>query len=85
MISLTLIGHLYNLLRIGKKLTIEIAFTYREDDDGHPMPPLRRVKRGRVSATSRALAKPGAHIVAEEELTGQSSIYFRFQTNHLGS
>lgn len=62
-----------NLLRIGKKITIEIAFTYREDDSNY-IPPSRKVeKRGRVSATSRMLAEREAHIVAEEEVTGQPS------------
>ncbi|KAJ5117746.1 hypothetical protein N7448_011378 [Penicillium atrosanguineum] len=67
-----------NLLRIGKKLTIEIAFTYREDDDGHSMPPSRKFeKRGRVSATSKMLAEREAHIMAEEEVTGQPSTWER--------
>ncbi|OQE13971.1 hypothetical protein PENSTE_c040G02116 [Penicillium steckii] len=65
-----------NLLRIGRKVTIELAFTYREDDDAHSMPSSRRVeKRGRVSATSRMLAEREAHIVAEEEATGQPSTW----------
>lgn len=65
-----------NLLRIGRKVTIELAFTYREDDDVHTMPPSKRVdKRGRVSATSRMLAEREAHIVAEEEATGQPSTW----------
>lgn len=59
-----------NLLRIGRKLMIETAFTYREDDDGHSMPPPRGVeKRGRVPATSRLLAEREAHIEVEEEIT----------------
>jgi hypothetical protein len=52
---------------MGKKLTIEIAFTYREDDDGNSVPlPRRSEKRGRVSATSRILAEREAYIVVEE-------------------
>ena len=67
-----------NLLRIGRKLTIEIAFTYREDDDGNSMLPSRRVeKRGRVSATSRMLAEREAYIEAEKETTGQTSTWSR--------
>ncbi|KAJ5808834.1 hypothetical protein N7474_010103 [Penicillium riverlandense] len=67
-----------NLLRIGRKLTIDIAFNYREDDDGHSMPSSRRVeKRGRVSATSRMLADREAHIEAEEESTGRPSTWSR--------
>ena len=62
-----------NLLRMGKKLTVEIAFTYREDDN----PPRKSEKRGRVSATSRMLAEREAHIVAEEEVTGQPSTWER--------
>jgi hypothetical protein len=58
-----------NLLRIGKKITIEIAFNYRGDDDGHSMPSRRVEKGGRVSATSRMLAEREAHIDAEEETT----------------
>jgi hypothetical protein len=59
---------------MGKKLTVEIAFTYREDDDSPSMPPPRKSeKRGSVSATSRMLAEREAHIMAEEEVTGQPS------------
>ncbi|KAJ5808848.1 hypothetical protein N7474_010117, partial [Penicillium riverlandense] len=65
-----------NLLRIGRKLTIDVAFNYREDDDGHTMPSSRRVeKRGRVSATSRMLAECKAHIDAEEETTRRPSTW----------
>jgi hypothetical protein len=65
-----------NLLRMGKKLTVEIAFTYREDDDGHSMPPPKRIrKRGRMSATSRMLAECETLIVAKEEVTGQFSTW----------
>lgn len=35
-----------NLLRIGKKITIEIAFTYREDDS-NSIPPSRKVEKKR--------------------------------------
>jgi hypothetical protein len=62
---------------MGKTLTIEIAFTYREDDNGHSMPPRKSDKRGRVSATSRMLDEREAHIVAEEEVTGQPSTWER--------
>lgn len=66
------------MLRIWRKLTIEIALTYREDDNGNSMPASRRVKkRGRVSATSRMLAEREAHIEAEEETTGQTSTWSR--------
>jgi hypothetical protein len=64
-----------SLLRIGKKITIEIASNYRCDDDGHSMPSRRVGKRGRVSATSRMLAEREAHIDAEEETTGRPSTW----------
>jgi hypothetical protein len=61
---------------MGKKLTSVIAFDYRHDDDGHPMPASTRVeKRGRVSATGRMLAEREAHIDAEEESTGRPSTW----------
>ncbi|KGO69517.1 hypothetical protein PITC_014070 [Penicillium italicum] len=73
-----------NLLRIGRKVTIEIAFTYREQDDGHYV--LRRVeKRGRVSATSRMLAEREAHIMAGEEVTGQPSTWEHVYDLYVGA
>lgn len=48
-----------NLLCIGKRFTIEIAFNYRCDDDGHSMRSRRVEKRGRVSATSNTVAIKG--------------------------
>lgn len=49
---------------------IEIAFIYREDNNSYSIPPLRKFeKRGRVSITSRILAKYKAYIIAEEEVT----------------
>ena len=52
-----------NLLRIGKKRTIGIAFNYRsEDEDRSPMA-LRRIdKRSRVTEKSRMLAEREAYI-----------------------
>lgn len=64
-----------NLLRIGKKLRVVIAFNYRQEDD-IPMSVSRRVeKRGPVSATTRMLAERDAHIDAEEESTGRTSTW----------
>lgn len=55
---------------------IELAFTYREDNNIDTMSPLGRVdKRECVSATSRMLAECEAYIVAEEETTGQPSTW----------
>jgi hypothetical protein len=63
-----------NLLRMGKKLRVAIAFNYGHDDQSRPTS--RRVeKRGRVSATSRMLAEHEAHINAEEETTGRPSTW----------
>ncbi|KAH2866201.1 hypothetical protein KXV31_004670, partial [Aspergillus fumigatus] len=59
-----------NLLRIGKRLKVTIAFNYRQDDDGTPG---RGDKRSRVSATRRMLAEREAQIDAEEERTGRPS------------
>ncbi|KAJ5226336.1 hypothetical protein N7468_007561 [Penicillium chermesinum] len=75
-----------NLLRIGKKLTIAIAFNYRSKDDDHAGSASRRFdKRGRVSATSRMLAEREAHIAAEEERTGRTAtwsvVYDRMRCN----
>ncbi|KAJ5155649.1 hypothetical protein N7492_008452 [Penicillium capsulatum] len=64
-----------NLLRMGKKIRILIAFNYGQDDD-QLMPTSRRIeKRGRVSATSRMLAERDEHINAEEETTGRPSTW----------
>ncbi|KAB8218027.1 hypothetical protein BDV33DRAFT_205809 [Aspergillus novoparasiticus] len=47
-----------NLFRIAKKLTKAIASSYRREDDNQFASASRRVdKRGRVSATSRTMAK----------------------------
>ena len=75
-----------NLLRIGKKLTIVIAFNYRSEDEDQYMPASRKVdKRGRVSATSRMVAEREAHIAAQEERTGQTAtwsvVYDRMRCN----
>jgi len=75
-----------NLLRIGKKLTLVIAFNYRSEDDDQSTSVSRRVdKRGRVSATSRMVAEREAHIAAEEERTGQTAtwsvVYDRIRCN----
>lgn len=65
-----------NLLRIGKKLTIVIAFNYRSEDEDQYMPASRKVdKRGRVSATSRMVAEREAHIAAQEERTGRTATW----------
>ena len=64
-----------NLLQIGKRLRVVIAFNYRQDDD-NSVPASRRVeKRSHVSAMSRMLVKHDAHIDAEEESTGQPSTW----------
>lgn len=75
-----------NLLRIGKKLTIVIAFNYRSEDDDNSATASRGVdKRGRVSATSRMLAEREAHIADEEERSGRtatwSAVYDRMRCN----
>ncbi|CAI7613187.1 unnamed protein product [Penicillium pancosmium] len=65
-----------NLLRMGKKIRVLIAFNYGHDDDDQARPASRRVeKRGRVSATSRMLAEREAHVDAEEEVTGRPSTW----------
>ncbi|KAJ6050550.1 uncharacterized protein N7446_010659 [Penicillium canescens] len=65
-----------NLLRIGKKLTIVIAFNYRSEDEDYSATASRRVdKRGRVSATSRMLTEREAHIADEEERTGRTATW----------
>jgi hypothetical protein len=64
------------LLRIGKKLTIVLAFNYRSEDDDHSATASTRVdKRGRVSATSRMLAEREAYIADEEERTGRTATW----------
>jgi organic radical activating enzyme len=75
-----------NLLRIGKKLTIVIAFNYRSEDDDQSTSASRRVdKRPRVSATSRMAAEREAHIATEEERTGRTAtwslVYDRMRCN----
>ena len=63
-----------NLLRIGKKLTVVIAFAYRTDDDGNSsLTSKKGEKRGRVSTTRTQLAECDTYIAAEEERTGRPS------------
>ncbi|KAL4986811.1 hypothetical protein BDW68DRAFT_197807 [Aspergillus falconensis] len=65
-----------NLLRIAKKLTVNIAFSYRQDDNGHNSTPSRKGdKRDRVSATNIMLAESYAYIAEEEERTGRPSAW----------
>ncbi|KAJ5783415.1 uncharacterized protein N7518_009092 [Penicillium psychrosexuale] len=65
-----------NLLRMGKKIRVLIAFNYSYDDDDQARLSSRRVeKRGRVLATSRMLAEYKAHIDTEEEATGRPSTW----------
>jgi hypothetical protein len=65
-----------NLLRIGKKLTIDIVFAYRTDDDAVSTPASRKGdKRGRVSTTRKQLAECDAYIADEEERTGRPSCW----------
>lgn len=63
-----------NLLRIAKKLTISIAFSYRQDDNGSTLTK-KGDKRGRVSATNIMLAERDAYIADEEERTGRPSAW----------
>ncbi|KAL4744306.1 hypothetical protein BDW72DRAFT_209112 [Aspergillus terricola var. indicus] len=62
-----------NMLRIAKKLTVSIAFSYRQDDNGSSRTK-KGDKRGRVSATNIMLAERDAYI-AEEERTGRPSAW----------
>ncbi|KAL4951760.1 hypothetical protein BDW69DRAFT_201237 [Aspergillus filifer] len=65
-----------NLLRIAKKLTVSIAFSYRQGDNGHDSTPTRKGdKRGHVSATNIMLAERDAYIAEEEERTGRPSAW----------
>ncbi|KAJ5651656.1 hypothetical protein N7507_009082 [Penicillium longicatenatum] len=65
-----------NLLHIGKKLTIDIVFAYRTDDDAVSTPASRKGdKRGRVSTTRKQLAECDAYIADEEERTGRPSCW----------
>ncbi|KAL5042235.1 hypothetical protein BDW71DRAFT_217086 [Aspergillus fruticulosus] len=64
-----------NLLRLAKKLTVNIAFSYRQDDNGHNSTTRKGDKRGRVSATNIMLAERNAYIAEEEERTGQPSAW----------
>ncbi|KAL3488609.1 hypothetical protein BJX62DRAFT_239832 [Aspergillus germanicus] len=63
-----------NMLRIAKKLTISIAFSFRQDDNGCT-PTKKGDKRGRVSATNIMLAERDAYIAEEEERTGRPSAW----------
>ncbi|KAL3442695.1 hypothetical protein BJX65DRAFT_321198 [Aspergillus insuetus] len=73
-----------NMLRIAKKLTVSIAFSYRQDDNGSA-PTKNGDKRGRVSATNIMLAERDAYIAEEEERTGRpsawNSVYELMQCN----
>ncbi|KAL2859967.1 uncharacterized protein BJX67DRAFT_368368 [Aspergillus lucknowensis] len=73
-----------NMLRIAKKLTVSIAFSYRQDDNGSG-PTKKGDKRGRVSATNMMLAERDAYIAEEEERTGRpsawNSVYELMQCN----
>ncbi|PLB48212.1 hypothetical protein P170DRAFT_208275 [Aspergillus steynii IBT 23096] len=63
-------------LRIGKRLTLKIAFSFKQDDNGHDSSPARRgEKRGRVSATTTMLAERDAYIAAEEDVTGRPAAW----------
>ncbi|KAA8641518.1 uncharacterized protein ATNIH1004_011654 [Aspergillus tanneri] len=64
-----------NLLRIGKKLTVTIVFSYTkdDDDDSYMLTSRRGEKRGRMSKTKTMLAERDAYIAAEEERTGRPS------------
>lgn len=65
-----------NLLRIGKRLTLKIAFSFKQDDNGHGSSPARRgEKRGRVSATTTMLAERDAYLAAEEDVTGRPAAW----------
>jgi hypothetical protein len=65
-----------NLVRIGKKLTIDIIFAYRTDDDAVSTPASKRGdKRGRVSTTRKQLAECDAYIADEQERTGRPSCW----------
>jgi hypothetical protein len=65
-----------NLLRIARKLMIDIAFNFRDDYGGHSRPSSRRVeKRGCVSTTSGMSAEREAYIEALEEDTRRPSTW----------
>ncbi|RAK96547.1 uncharacterized protein BO80DRAFT_366113, partial [Aspergillus ibericus CBS 121593] len=73
-----------NLLRIAKKNTVSIAFSYRQDDNGSG-PTKKGDKRGCVSATNIMLAERDAYIAEEEERTRRpsawNSVYELMQCN----
>ncbi|KAL3468787.1 hypothetical protein BJX99DRAFT_265821 [Aspergillus californicus] len=62
------------MLRIAKKLTVSIAFSYWQDNNGSS-PTKKGDKRGRVSATNIMLAERDAYIAKEEERTGRPSAW----------
>jgi uncharacterized protein YpmS len=70
-----------NLLRIGKKLTIDIVFAYRTDDDAVSTPASRKGdKRGRVSTTRTQLAECDAYIAdkkSEQEGLHAGTMFMR--------
>ncbi|KAH1892502.1 hypothetical protein KXV57_003847 [Aspergillus fumigatus] len=72
------------MLRIAKKITVSIAFSYRQDDNGSS-PTKKGDKGGRVSATNIMLAERDAYIAEEEERTGRpsawNSVYELMQCN----
>ncbi|KAL4918747.1 hypothetical protein BDW62DRAFT_217518 [Aspergillus aurantiobrunneus] len=55
-------------------LTVSIAFSYRQDDNGSS-PTKKGDKRGRVSATNLMLAERDAYIAEEEERTRRPSAW----------
>lgn len=63
-----------NMLRIGKKLTVSIAFSYKQDDNG-PTLTKKGDKRGRVPPTNIMLAERDAYIAEEVERTGRPSAW----------
>ncbi|KAL4997260.1 hypothetical protein BDV10DRAFT_195336 [Aspergillus recurvatus] len=65
----------HNLLCIAKKLAVNIAFSYRQDDNRHNSTTRKGDKRGRVSAMNIMLAERDAYIAEEEERTGRPSAW----------
>ncbi|KAL4863057.1 hypothetical protein BDV12DRAFT_189930 [Aspergillus spectabilis] len=63
-----------NLLRIAKKITVSIVFSYRQDDNGSA-PTKKGDKRGCVSATNIMLAERDTYIAEEEDRTGRPSAW----------
>ncbi|CAG7967828.1 unnamed protein product [Penicillium nalgiovense] len=63
------------LFRRGKKLRLSITFKYVEDDSLHKIISGRVEKRGRSSVTKRMLNERDAQLDAEENVSGQESIW----------